>query len=87
MVNKNDMNGRQAKKIRQQYSRDFREEAKRMAVEMVKEKTKEMDENIEKFKSKIFKPRPKWIPRAMWRFMVGRVANITEVSLNGLTDV
>lgn len=80
------MNGRQAKKIRQQYSREFRAEVKKEARKLVEEQRGEIDGAVDRFKKSLFKPRPKWVPRRIWLWVMGLTANMLEVEINGLID-
>ena len=80
------MNGKAAKKIRQQYSREFRSEVKKEAKRLLDEQRHELDGAVDRFKDKLFKPRPHWVPVWVWRKLIFLVANELEVELNGLID-
>jgi hypothetical protein len=49
------MNGKQAKKIRQQFKREMQKTAQEMGRTM----------------GNVLKPKPKWIPQFVWIFLLG----------------
>lgn len=60
------MSAKQAKKIRQMYRRDVRE--------IVKDATSNLNEDL-MGKNPPLRPKPKYFPRAVWRWIVFKVIN------------